>query len=115
MAGCVRVKQSLAELVHFQQVHLQDSGWPVQGPFDVIFFRNALARFSRPVQERILREMCRYLVPHGYLILGYSESVPWLHNAVKALGKGIHQLRPRRSANHGRDRRSHPRGGQTFE
>jgi chemotaxis protein methyltransferase CheR len=116
MTGCVRVKQSLAELVHFQQIHLQDSDWPVDGPFDVIFFRNALARFSRPVQERILREMCRYLAPHGYLILGSAESVPWLHDAVKALGKGIHQLRPRRSGSHGgRERRSRPREGRPFE
>ena len=94
MAGRVRVKKGVADLVHFQQIDLDGGDWPVEGPFDVIFFRNVLTHFERETQELFLRRMLGYLAPHGYLILGDSESVPWLADAVLPAGKGIYQLRP---------------------
>jgi len=116
MAGRVRVKQGVAELVHFQPFHLQDSHWPIEGPFDVIFFRDTLGVLPRTARERILREMLCYLVPHGYLILGSSEQVPWLKDAVVSMGKGVHQLRPRGKAKYtGNERRNHPRKVRSFE
>jgi chemotaxis protein methyltransferase CheR len=61
--------------------------------FDAIFFRNALIYFNQDTQEIFLRKMLRYLKPGGYLILGHSEHVPWLNDAVEAMGHTIHQLR----------------------
>ena len=93
MAGQVRVKKEVAQLVKFQRINLMDSHWPIDGKFDVIFFRNALIYFNRETQEVFLRKMLGFLKPRGYLILGHSEQVPWLSDSVEALNNTIHQLR----------------------
>lgn len=92
MAGQVRVKKEAAQLVKFQRINLMDSHWPLDGKFDVIFFRNALIYFNRETQEVFLRKMLTYLKARGYLILGHSEHVPWLNDSVEALNNTIHQL-----------------------
>jgi chemotaxis protein methyltransferase CheR len=93
MDGRVRVKKELSQLVKFRRINLMDSQWAVDGLFDAIFFRNALIYFNRETQEIFLRKMLRYLKPGAYLILGHSEHVPWLNDAVEAIGHTIHQSR----------------------
>ena len=108
--GLVRVKQELADLIHFQHVNLLETEWPIEGRFDVIFFRNALTYFEPEAQERILRKMLRHLEPHSYLILGQSERLPSLRGAVLPIGNGIHQSRPRGMVRYlGKERRTNPR------
>jgi chemotaxis protein methyltransferase CheR len=110
MAGQVRVKKEIAQLVQFQRINLMDSQWPLEGKFDVIFFRNALIYFNRETQEAFLRKMLGYLKPRGFLILGHSEQVPWLNDSVEALNNTIHQLRAqKRPAYAGPDRRRRQR------
>jgi chemotaxis protein methyltransferase CheR len=110
MAGRVRVKKELAELVHFQHVNLMESDWAIDGRFDVIFFRNALTYFDPETQQRILRKVLGYLEPHSYLILGQSEAAPSLRGAALPLGNGIHQSRPRGTVRYtGEERRTQPR------
>ena len=78
----------------FKRINLMDSAWPIDGPFDAIFFRNALIYFDQPTQNLFLRRMLRLLKPQGHLFLGHSEHVPWLHDAVKPLSKTVYQLKP---------------------
>jgi chemotaxis protein methyltransferase CheR len=106
MSGRVRVKQGLAQLVHFQRLRLETRPWPVEGKFDAIFFRNALDTYSPETAERILRDLLSHLNPHAYLILGASERAPSLKGALVSLGNGIHQLRPHGKARYtGKERR----------
>jgi chemotaxis protein methyltransferase CheR len=93
MSGQVRVKKEVAQLVKFQRINLMDTRWPLEGKFDAIFFRNALIYFNRETQEVFLRRMLGYLKSRGYLILGHSEHVPWLNDAVETRSNTIHQLR----------------------
>jgi chemotaxis protein methyltransferase CheR len=110
MSGQVRVKKEVAQLVKFQRLNLLDDQWPLEGKFDVIFFRNALIYFNRETQERFLRKMLRYLKPRGYLILGHSEHVPWLSDSAEPLINTIHQLRAeKRPPYAGVERRKRPR------
>jgi chemotaxis protein methyltransferase CheR len=110
MSGQVRVKKEVAQLVKFQRLNLMDETWPIDGLFDVIFFRNALIYFNRETQEVFLRKMLRYLKPRGYLILGHSEHVPWLNDSVEALSNTIHQLRAQKRPPYtGAERRRRPR------
>ena len=94
MLGRVRLKPDVSSLVKFQRINLMDSSWPVDSKFDAIFFRNALIYFNRETQELFLRKMLRHLRPGGYLLLGHSEHVPWLHDVVLPLNRTIYQLRP---------------------
>ena len=110
MRGQVRVKKEVAQLVKFQRLNLMDEKWPIDGLFDVIFFRNALIYFNRETQELFLRKMLRYLKPGGYLILGHSEHVPWLSDSAEALSNTVHQLRAQKRPPYaGVERRRRPR------
>lgn len=93
MAGQVRIKQPVAALVEFERINLMDRAWPVSGPFDAIFFRNALIYFRQETQDLFLRRMIRYLRPGGYLILGHSEHIPWLHDVLEPLQQTIYRVR----------------------
>lgn len=93
MAGQVKVKPEVNRCIEFERINLMDAVWPVEGLFDVIFFRNALIYFKQETQNAFLRKMCRYLRPNGYLILGHSEHVPWLFDIVQPLAQTIYQLR----------------------
>jgi chemotaxis protein methyltransferase CheR len=93
MHGQVRVKPEVARLVRFFHLNLMDASWPLEGLFDVIFFRNALIYFNRDTQEIFLRKMVRFLKPRGYLFLGNAEHIPWLHDILEPLNKTMYRLR----------------------
>ena len=89
----VRVKPEVARLVRFFHLNLMDTNWPLEGLFDVIFFRNALIYFNQDTQEKFLRKMVRFLKPRGYLFLGNAEHVPWIHDILEPLNKTMYRLR----------------------
>jgi len=93
MRGQVKVKPDLARLVQFKRINLQDARWPLEGLFDVIFFRNALIYFNQETQNIFLRKMACYLKPKGYLFLGNSEHIPWLHSILAPLNQTMYRLR----------------------
>jgi len=93
MHGQVKVKPEVARLVRFFHLNLMDASWPLEGLFDVIFFRNALIYFNRDTQEIFLRKMVRFLKPRGYLFLGNAEHIPWLHDILEPLNKTMYRLR----------------------
>jgi chemotaxis protein methyltransferase CheR len=93
MIGQVMVKPEVRRLAHFQRINLMDNYWPVEGPFDVIFFRNALIYFNQDTQEVFLRKMASLLRPRGYLFLGSAEHIPWLHDILEPLNQTMYRLR----------------------
>ena len=93
MAGRVKVKPEVARLVRFFHLNLMDARWPLEGFFEVIFFRNALIYFNRDTQEIFLRKMVRFLKPCGYLFLGNSEHIPWMHDVLEPLNQTMYRLR----------------------
>ena len=97
MAGQIKVKQEVASLVEFKRINLMDSSWPLETTFDAIFFRNALIYFQQETQDRFLRKMVRYLKPGGYLFLGHSESIPWLHGILEPLQNTVYRLRAQKA------------------
>jgi chemotaxis protein methyltransferase CheR len=93
MHGYVKVKPDVARLIQFKRINLMDARWPLDNLFDVIFFRNALIYFNQETQEVFLRKMTRYLKPGGYLFLGNSEHIPWLHDILAPLNQTMYRLR----------------------
>ena len=71
----VRVVPELRHLVEFHRLNFMDDDYGISGKMDAIFCRNVIIYFDRPTQERILRKLCRHLVPHGYLFVGHAESL----------------------------------------
>ena len=95
-AGQCKVKSAVQSLVKFERLNLMESLWPVKAGLDVIFFRNALIYFQPEIQDRFLRRMGRMLKPGGYLFLGHSEHIPWLHDVFEPLNQTIYRLREAR-------------------
>jgi chemotaxis protein methyltransferase CheR len=93
MLGQVKVKPYVTRLVQFKRINLMDARWPLEGLFDVIFFRNALIYFNQDTQDLFLRKMVRYLKPRGYLFLGNSEHIPWMHEILEPLKQTMYRLR----------------------
>jgi chemotaxis protein methyltransferase CheR len=93
MLGRVKVKPNISRLVQFKRINLMDTRWPLEDPFDVIFFRNALIYFNQDTQDLFLRKMVRHLKPRGYLFLGNAEHIPWLHDILEPLNQTMYRLR----------------------
>lgn len=93
MAGYVRVKPELIRMVEFVNLNLMTPQWPMTGPFDAIFFRNALIYFQKETQDILLRKMARLLKPGGYLFLGNSEHIAWLNDIYEPMKQTMYRLR----------------------
>jgi chemotaxis protein methyltransferase CheR len=75
---------TVRRLVEFQTLNLADVVWPLTGPFDVIFCRNALMYFEAGHRYAVLERIASLLVPDGLLFLDPTEH----------LGKAGHWFTP---------------------
>lgn len=69
-----RIVPQLRRVVQFTALNLMDDSYPFDRDVDIIFCRNVLIYFARPVQQAVLKRLSSHLRPGGYLILGHSES-----------------------------------------
>jgi chemotaxis protein methyltransferase CheR len=72
--GFVRVRPEVRQLLRFRAMNLVAPDWPVRGPFDAIFCRNAMIYFDKPTQRRILERFHPLLHHQGLMFAGHSES-----------------------------------------
>jgi chemotaxis protein methyltransferase CheR len=91
-AGQVRVRPELRSLVNFAQLNLLEGGWPVLGPFDVIFCRNVMIYFDKPTQGKILSRFAPLMKPDGLLFAGHSENFSYVTDAFRLRAKTVYQL-----------------------
>lgn len=88
--GHYRVKTSLQERVHFENLNLLEP-YNFSDTFQVIFCRNVMIYFDRPTQERLVKQLARHLTPNGYLLIGHAESLTGLNVPLKCLRPSIYQ------------------------
>jgi len=82
----VRIVPELRSRANFSQLNLMED-FSLGEPMDLIFCRNVIIYFERPVQERILGKLTRCLRKGGYLFIGHSES-------LSGRGLPLRQYRP---------------------
>ncbi len=70
-----RIDCAPRRLVEFCAVNLAGAVWAVEGPFDVIFCRNALMYLEASRRQAALERMASLLAPDGLLILDPAEHV----------------------------------------
>jgi chemotaxis protein methyltransferase WspC len=70
-----RLSDGVRRQVHFRHGNLLASGW-LQGAhgYNVIFCRNVLIYFDRPMQDRAIEVLATLLMPGGLLFVGPSET-----------------------------------------
>jgi chemotaxis protein methyltransferase CheR len=67
------IEEPIRRMVRFERHNLNDA-WPSMPPFDLVLMRNVMIYFETEAKRRVLAKMHRQLAPHGYLLLGASET-----------------------------------------
>ncbi|MFK7742214.1 MAG: protein-glutamate O-methyltransferase CheR [Planctomycetota bacterium] len=68
------VKPEIRNMVTFRQVNLMDS-FASLGSFDIVFVRNVLIYFDLATRRKVVTNISRTLLPHGWLSLGSTENL----------------------------------------
>jgi len=67
------IEEPIRRMVRFEHHNLNDV-WPSMPPFDLVLMRNVMIYFETEAKRRVLAKMHGQLAPHGYLLLGASET-----------------------------------------
>jgi chemotaxis protein methyltransferase CheR len=88
--GTLLIERRLRERVRFQRINL-DATLPPIGAFDVIFLRNVLIYFSAETKSRVVARVLTALKPGGHLLIGHSESLAEVSDAVEIIAPAIYR------------------------
>lgn len=70
------------------ELHNLASPWPPSAPVDLMLLRNILIYFDLETKRGVLRQVRRALRPHGYLLLGGSETTLTLDDTFERAPRG---------------------------
>ena len=84
------VERRLRNKVRFLQVNL-NAPLPHLGTFDVIFLRNVLIYFNTETKRKVVARVLGTLKPGGYLLIGHSESLIEVTEAVELIAPAIYR------------------------
>ncbi|MGZ5442485.1 MAG: CheR family methyltransferase [Thermoanaerobaculia bacterium] len=96
-SGVMKASPLLRSMIEFRPLNLNDAGWNVGGPLDLIFCRNVLIYFDAVAKRRVIGRLLRLLGPGGYLFLGHAESASEWSQELAAVGPTIYRRRAARS------------------
>jgi len=88
--GTMLVEKSLRNKVKFLQVNLNEP-LPNIGAFDVVFLRNVLIYFNAETKRRVVERVLSVLQPGGWLLIGHSESLHGVNDAVHTVAPSIYR------------------------
>jgi chemotaxis protein methyltransferase CheR len=90
--GRVKVRPEIAAMVEFRHINLCVERWPVQGPLDAIFCRNAMIYFAKQTQLEVLTRFRPLLAGGGLLFAGHSENFHYLAgHLLRARGGTVYE------------------------
>jgi chemotaxis protein methyltransferase CheR len=73
---------SIRAMVRFRQQNLVDP-WPSMPPVDLVLMRNVMIYLDLAAKQEILARVGDVLAPHGYLLLGTSETTLHLDDSFR--------------------------------
>jgi len=91
--GWIRVREPVRAMVTYRRINLVAGTWPIRVRFDAIFCRNVVIYFDRATQRRVFERLARQLHPHGYLIVGHSETLHALRDLFEPVAPTVYRLR----------------------
>ncbi|NLY26058.1 MAG: SAM-dependent methyltransferase [Alcaligenaceae bacterium] len=91
--GSFLIAPELRRHTRFMQINLNDT-LPDIGLFHVVFLRNVMIYFDNDTKREVVGRIVRKLHPGGYLIVGHSESLNGITEAVKLVRPTIYRLPP---------------------
>jgi chemotaxis protein methyltransferase CheR len=88
-SGSIKARPSLARLIRFTQLNLQDRRYEVGGPFDLVLCRNVLIYFEPETREAIVERLLDRTEHGGYLFLGHSETLASHTSRVRCIAPAV--------------------------
>jgi len=88
--GCLLIDPAVQQRVRFLQVNLNGT-LPELGVFDVIFLRNVMIYFDMETKRQVVARMLSALKPGGYFLVGHSESLNGISDAMRATAPSIYR------------------------
>ncbi len=90
MQGAFQVRDSIRAMTHFARLNLIGE-WPMKGPFQVIFCRNAMIYFDRNTQQTLVDRFYRILDDGGYLLVGHAEGLSAIEHRFRYVRPAVYQ------------------------
>jgi chemotaxis protein methyltransferase CheR len=90
--GTMLVERSLRQRVGFAQINL-NTALPELGSYDLVFLRNVMIYFSGDTKREVVGRIANTLKPDGSLIIGHSESLNDISDAVVPVAPSIYRKR----------------------
>ena len=91
--GTLLIDHALRSRVHFRQLNL-NAALPQLGTFDIVFLRNVMIYFSDATKREVVERVIATLKPGGHFLIGHSESLSDITQAVQALAPSIYRKNP---------------------
>ena len=88
--------EALTSMLHIARLNLV-LGWPMKGPFDVIFCRNVMIYFDAPTRAKLLARFWELLRPNGYLFVGHAEALSLITHRFQYVQPAIYVKQPQES------------------
>ena len=89
-AGKLLIDRSLRNRVRFVHANL-NAPLPEIGRFDVIFLRNVMIYFNNETKQQVVNRVASLLKPDGYFLVGHSESLNDVTQAVRSVAPAIYR------------------------
>lgn len=89
-AGTLLVERALRSRVQFRQINL-NAPLPSMQPFDVVFLRNVMIYFNAETKRQVVARIVSLLKPGGYFLIGHSESLNDISDAVVPVAPSIYR------------------------
>ncbi len=86
-----QAKDLLKERIVFKRLNLNQPPFPMSGPLDVVFCRNVMIYFDRPVRQALISEIERLLKPGGLLMIGHTETLTGLSTQFRVIQPSVYQ------------------------
>ena len=86
----VRIAPQQRSMITFQRLNFMEE-FSMREQMDVIFCRNVIIYFDKPIQERLLNRFHRQLVTGGYLFLGHSETTSGLNVPLRPVASTVYR------------------------
>jgi chemotaxis protein methyltransferase CheR len=90
--GTLLIDRRLRELVRFEKINL-NATLPQIGAFDIVFLRNVLIYFDVQTKRNVINRILSVLKPGGSLLIGHSESLVGITEAVETVAPAIYRKR----------------------
>lgn len=84
------VAPELRDKITFTRINLSKPPFPMQGPLDAVFCRNAMIYFTREVRQNLVRDIERLLGRGGILFSGHSESLAAMTTILKPIKPSVY-------------------------